>query len=189
MNEYERILSKKKTVPPPFMRNNQDSLNVFISYSVDDRERIDPVYNGLKRISGVRIFYADSSIVPGDIINSKIIEAIKQSDIFLVFYSQSSIKSVYVQQEIGAALAYKKNIIPILLDETKPAGMIPNNIHYLNFSDENIKDQEYAKLHQFILKAVQSKRAKRSNQDFITGLALTAGIAFLLSQSKDSIDY
>ena len=148
MNDYGKCLTKKNTVPPPWLVQNQSLLSVFISYSVDDREKTDPIYNGLKSIPGVGLFYADSSIEPGDIINHKIIQAIHQSDIFLVFYSRSSIKSVYVQQEIGAALATGKIPIPILLDDTKPAGMIGNNVHYLDFSDMNQKFQEYNRLQQ-----------------------------------------
>jgi hypothetical protein len=187
MEEYNRILTKKEMRMASSENLNQSLLSVFISYSVADREKVESVVNNLRAIQGVRIFFADFSIGPGDIINQKIINAIIQCNIFLVFYSRNSINSVYVQQEIGAALATGKIPIPILLDDIKPSGMIANNIHYLDFSDENKKYLEYSKLHQFLVNLIQQKVTERNKN--ILGALLFLGIGYLALKSEEDNRY
>lgn len=184
MNNYKEILSKKESLNLPI--ENPNNISIFISYSTKDQEKTNPIVNNLQTIPGVDIFYADSSIVPGDLINQKIIRAIANSNIFIVFFSKNSMESAYVQQEIGAALATNKIPVPILLDGTKPVGMIANNVHYLDFSDENKKYLEYNRLHQFIVNAVQSKITERKN---LFNALLLMGIGYLALKCENAGSY
>jgi len=89
--------------------------NIFASYCTKDSDKIRPILDYLSQIQGVKIFFAEEDLQPGDIISDRIIENIITADIFLAFYSESALMSSYVQQEIGAARSHKKIIIPLLL--------------------------------------------------------------------------
>ncbi|HUV80040.1 MAG TPA: toll/interleukin-1 receptor domain-containing protein [Candidatus Bathyarchaeia archaeon] len=134
--------------------------NIFISYSSDDLDKIRPILNQLSTIKGIKKFFAEKTINPGENISQTIIQSIKNSDIFIVFYSTSAIRSNYVQQEIGVAKSFNKIIIPILLDSSKPTGML-EGINYLNFYDPTKQQTEMDRLYRFIVQNVESKKQKQ----------------------------
>jgi hypothetical protein len=135
---------------------SQMNFNIFASYSTKDIEKVKPVLNYLSQINGVKIFFADADLQPGDIISNRIIQNIIASDIFLAFFSSAAVQSSYVQQEIGSARSHNKIIIPLLLDETKPTGMLAG-VHYLDLSDEQKRSPEIGRLHNFIVNNIQTK--------------------------------
>ena len=111
------------------------AFNVFISYSAKDEDKIRLVLNSIRTIKDTNIFFAPETLKIGDKISQEILNSIKNSHMFIVFYSNNSTQSNYVQQEIGVAKANNKLIIPILLDGTKPPGMLLD-INYLDLSNE-----------------------------------------------------
>lgn len=161
-------------------QSSPNKFNIFASYSTKDIDLIKPVLNNLSQIQGVKIFFADMDLKPGDIISQKITQNIVGSDIFLVFYSTSAQQSSYVQQEIGVALGQNKIIIPILLDETKPAGMLAN-VHFLDFSDEQKRLVEFSRLYNFIIDSKQTK-----DRNSLLGLLTIAGIGILALASSQN---
>ena len=133
------------------------AFNIFISYSSNDILKIEPVLDQLSSIKETKIFFADWSINPGDEINQKILYNIEISDIFIVFYSKFAIGSNYVQQEIGAAKSNNKIIIPILLDSSKPTGML-SGINYLNFYDQSKEHFEIKRLYNCITDKIKNEK-------------------------------
>ena len=133
------------------------AFNIFVSYSSNDKFEIEPVLDQLSSIKETEIFFADWSINPGDEISQKILYNIENSDIFIVFYSKSAIGSNYVQQEIGAAKSKDKIVIPILLDSSKPTGML-KGIHYLNFHDQSKKHAEIKRLYNCITGKIKNEK-------------------------------
>lgn len=133
------------------------SYNIFVSYSSNDKSKIEPVLDQLLTIDETNIFFADWSINPGDVISQKILYNIENSDMFLVFHSESAINSNYVQQEIGAAVSNDTIVIPILLDSSKPTGML-KGINYLNFYDNAKQLLEIQKLYNIILEKVKNRK-------------------------------
>jgi len=176
-NRYTQFLTKKET-----RVNEGGDFNIFISYSTNDSDKIQPLVNQISTIQGVKIFFAEKSIMPGSSINQTIIKTIKDSDIFLVFFSESALRSNYVQQEIGAAKSYNKCIIPILLDSTKPTGML-DGVNYLNFHEQVKQSTEMDRLHKFIIRNIQSKNKGKTLTFF--GLL---GLGYLLFKSDDDED-
>jgi len=176
--------SKKEAIMPGF-QPPQATFNIFASYSTKDIDKIKPILNNLLQIQGVQIFFADEDLKPGDIISQRITHSIIASDIFLAFYSESAQQSTYVQQEIGVALGHNKILIPLLLDRTKPTGMLAN-IHYLDLSNVQTSLYEFTRLYNFI---VNNKQTKDRNQ-LLGGLALVGiGIlALAASQNDDEND-
>lgn len=133
------------------------TFNIFVSYSSNDKFKIEPILDQLSSIKETKIFFADWSINPGDEISQKILCNIDNSDIFIVFYSKSAIDSNYVQQEIGAAKSNDKIVIPILLDSSKPTGML-KGIHYLNFHDQSKKHAEIKRLYNCITEKIKNEK-------------------------------
>jgi len=168
MNRYQYMPKKKEMLGSSF--------NIFISYSTEDIEKIKPVLDPILTIPNTKIFFAEKSINPGDNISQTIVNNIKNSDVFLVFYSESAIKSNYVQQEIGVAKSNNKIIIPILLDSNKPTGML-EGVNYLDFYDQAKQQAEISRLYHFIVHNVQSKKQRQA----LTFLGLLA-VGYLLSQ-------
>lgn len=159
--------------------------NIFISYSTEDSDKIKPVLDLLSSIQDTKIFFAEKTINPGDDIIQTIINNIKNSDVFIVFYSESAIKSNYVQQEIGVAKSNDKIIIPVLLDSNKPTEML-EGVNYLNLYGQTKRQIEMKRLSDFVVQAVKSKRRKQNLWTLI-GLA---GIGYLLSRSdEDEYEY
>ena len=157
-------------------------LKIFISYSTNDIEKIKPILDNLSTIQDTKIFFADKTIDPGDNINQVIIDNIKKCDIFIVFYSESAVKSNYVQQEIGVSKSNNKIIIPILLDSTKPTGMLAE-VNYLNFRDPSKQLSEMNRLYTFIIQNVESK--KKGQMLKTLGL-LAIGYLLLKSDNEES---
>jgi hypothetical protein len=155
---------------------------IFVSYSTKDIEEIRPILNQLTTIKDIEIFFADTTLCPGDHISQTIINYINNCDVFIVFYSESAQNSSYVQHEIGVAKAKDKLIIPILLDATKPDGMLAG-INYLNFYNQTKRDKELQRLYDFIIRNVQSKNQKSA----LSFLALL-GLGYLLLKPDEEHD-
>lgn len=161
------------------------TFTIFASYSTKDLERIKPVLDRISHINGLRTFLAETDLQPGDMIDKTITQHILSSDVFLLFFSESAKHSNYVQQEIGVALGHTKIIIPLLLDGTKPTGMLAN-VQYLDLSDETKRPGELERLYNFIIRNVQSK-----NQNQLLGALAVLGIGYMLyasSQNQDEYD-
>lgn len=155
------------------------SFKIFVSYCTKDIEEIKPILQQIQTIKDTDLFFADQTLNPGDHISQRIISYITNCDVFILFYSKSACDSTYVQHEIGVAKANDKLIIPILLDETKPDGML-QGINYLNFHNPNKKQQELERLYNYIIQNVQ-----RKNRNSLLSTVALLGIGYLLLKSDD----
>lgn len=155
------------------------SFKIFVSYSTKDIVEIKPILQQIQTIKNTEFFFADETLNPGDQISQRILNYINDCDVFILFYSEFARDSTYVQHEIGVAKANNKIIIPILLDTTKTDGML-QGINYLNFYDQTKKQQEFERLHNFIVQNVQSK-----NQKSILSWLVAFGLGYMLLKSDD----
>lgn len=155
------------------------SFKIFVSYSTKDIVKIKPILQQIQTIKDTKFFFADETLNPGDQISQRIIGYISNCDVFILFYSEFARYSTYVQHEIGVAKANNKIIIPILLDASKPDGML-QGINYLNFYDEIKKQQEFERLYNFIVQNVQSK-----NQKSMLSWLVAFGVGYMLLKSDD----
>ena len=105
----------------------QTKYDVFISYSrkdyVDDKENVIPG-NEVSKIrealteAGITYWFDVEGIIPGEDYGEKIIKYIKAAKILVYLSSQSANNSDWTRKEIASAQMYKKNIIPLLLDDS-----------------------------------------------------------------------
>ncbi len=104
---------------------------VFISYSTQDMERVEEVQRALRDSQQVEVFVAEHSVRPGEHLVEKIMQAIKRCDLFVLLWSKNSEQSQWVIQELGAAAAADKPIIPIVLDKGVPLPGFAADLKYI----------------------------------------------------------
>lgn len=86
---------------------------VFISYSHEDKSWVSEFVSAL-RTGGVDPWFADVELAPGDRWADKIQDALRASDTLIVVLSPNHLTSRWVFFELGAAIADKKRIVPVL---------------------------------------------------------------------------
>jgi len=94
---------------------------VFISHSTKDRNLVFSIRNQLKR-AGVNVYLAEEHPQPGMNLPQKIINNIKSADCMVVVLTDTAARSQFVNQEVGAARAVNKPIIPMV--EKKEKGKV-----------------------------------------------------------------
>ncbi len=104
-----------------------EKYDVFISYSrkdyVDENNNVIPgnvvskVKDALEKIN-VKYWFDENGVYSGDEFAPLIARAIKNSEIFLFISSHHSNASDWTSNEIATAHAYKKRIIPLLVDDS-----------------------------------------------------------------------
>lgn len=116
-------------------------IKVFISYVKDDVEIADKIYEKLKYMTDVDLWYDKKCLKPGENWKDKIEEAIKSSNYFLALMSTKSVNHIgYVQKELKIALEvldlYPKSeifIIPIRIEECEPLDEKLRPIQWVEF--------------------------------------------------------
>ena len=101
-------------------------LNIFISYSTElpDKRIACSVKKYLTNYCGFNCFLAHEDIKPSIKWEERIINSLKQTDVFLALISEKSNKAPFVQQEIGFSLALDKIIIPLKIAKINPEGFL-----------------------------------------------------------------
>ncbi|MHA1730233.1 MAG: toll/interleukin-1 receptor domain-containing protein [Promethearchaeota archaeon] len=137
-------LTKRYQTPEIPSSYNGEELFIFVSYSRNDKEFIYSEINKLNN-DGFRVWY-DEGIPLSTKWNSEVAKALKKSSCFLVFISNKSVKSQNVQNEINFALKYKKNIIPVYLEETiLPEGLELQLITIQGIHKHMMEETQYRK--------------------------------------------
>jgi hypothetical protein len=97
--------------------SSSDAADVFISYSSEDRERIDPIVKLVRAMKKDSVFQDFISIRPGEKWADEIMEALEHCQTVLVFWCEHSAASEWVRHEYEAGIGANKEIIPILLND------------------------------------------------------------------------
>nr|VFK22010.1 MAG: TIR domain-containing protein [Candidatus Kentron sp. LFY] len=86
--------------------------DVFLSYSPKDRPWVSEFASVLKT-GGVKAWF-DADIAPGEYWQDKIQDALRESGTLVMVLSRNNLESPWMFFELGAAVAGKKRIIPVL---------------------------------------------------------------------------
>jgi len=95
---------------------------VFISFSKEDMQTVVRIRDELKS-QGFSPYVATDVIEPGQHISRKIENAIAKSDAFVVLLTENSVKSPWVQQEIGYAKS-RIPVVPVKAEGVKPPALL-----------------------------------------------------------------
>ena len=123
------------------MSNNGFAIPIFLSHSSEDKLIAGEIKKTLEPF-GIDVFLAHDDIEAGEDWKTILHSEIKKCKIFLVLLSKNYHKANYTDQEFGMALAYKKPVIPISIDETLPYGFMEKfqcMKFGLEITEENIK--------------------------------------------------
>lgn len=159
------------------------AFTVFISHTKADIGIVKSLYSTLKQ-SGINVYVAEFHPDPGKRLSEKISENIESSDCVLVLLTQESVRSTWVQQEIGIAERANKLIIPVVERGVRVSGILEGR-EYIKFDKENpwntIEDiNRYATY----LKA-EKEQAERTRTAGLAILAILAGLFFIAAISGD----
>lgn len=90
------------------------SCRIFLSYVEADRTYARKLSNLLSQRPNLRIFTTET-LSAGEDWKSKLKDELSQTDILMVLLSSNSVNSPWVLQELGAAWALDKPIIPVVI--------------------------------------------------------------------------
>ena len=94
--------------------------DIFISYRRSDRELVASVVRRLEA-RGVAVWY-DADIEGGADWRETIVEALTNSDMLAIFFSEECNSSRQLKKELAVADALAKPVVPILIENTQPRG-------------------------------------------------------------------
>ena len=106
-------------------RRRSSGVRVFLSYSRSDRVFVDRFASDLGR-AGIEVWCDVDALRGGEQWRTQIIDAIQQSDVFLLFVSPASMHSDNVRRELTVAEEEDKPIVPVLMAVTA----IPDDFRY-----------------------------------------------------------
>jgi hypothetical protein len=148
---------------------------VFISYSTNDFSIVEYVRR-LISSPDVDIFIAEYSVVPSEPLGSKILEAIKSCDMFVLLWSKNSKASEWVPQEIGVARGTDRIIIPVVLDEGLILPGFISDLKYL------AAYQNPAESFLWLQQHINSYSAKQKQNNGLALIGISVALIWLLSQ-------
>jgi len=108
--------------------------DVFISYSKKDKTVADAVCGTLEK-RGIRCWIAPRDVPPGKSWPAAIVEAISNSKVFVLVFSNGSNQSKQVFNEVGEAFDNDIPIVPYRIEDVKPTqamGYYIKSIHWLD---------------------------------------------------------
>jgi len=136
--EEEMKVAETDIVDEP---DNTQPHQVFISYSRQDKEVVLPICQILQA-KGITIWIDLNGKYHGKNFKEVIVDAIEKSSVVLFVSSEKSNVSHYVQQEVAIAVECGKNIIPIILDDTKFAKNIYFDLCNIDWFDYRQRNTE-----------------------------------------------
>jgi len=92
---------------------SKSPLRIFLSYAASDRIDANKLRDLLSRRPNVRVFTTEM-LSAGEDWKSKLKDELSKCDVFWVLLSPNSVDSKWVLQELGAAWAIEKPIIPVV---------------------------------------------------------------------------
>ena len=111
-------------------KESAESTQIFISYSHNDTNLVEPVVR-LLRVTDDLVFLDTDSIKPGKIWRQQIEAAIQAAELVVVFWCSHSKASEWVEKEYLMAIQADKDVLPILLDATP----VPDNLSAYQWID------------------------------------------------------
>lgn len=144
MKQYRRIISEIK---PDEKKTTVEKADVFISYSMQDIELAEKIYNAFQN-ENIKVFWNEKSLKFGDEIEMALNDAVGKAKIMIMIISCRLLKSEDALLEIKKAIQAAKNngtiILPCFVGNIDLDELEKEGLGYLNqipwFSAENNED-------------------------------------------------
>jgi len=108
--------------------------DIFISHSSKDKTIADAVCATFEA-SGIRCWVAPRDVPPGAAWGGAIVDAIEQSRVMVLIFSDNANASGQIAREVECAASHGVTIVPIRMEDVAPAGTLQyflSNIHWLD---------------------------------------------------------
>ena len=89
-------------------------VSVFVSYADVDSQMVEQITSYLEAV-GYQVWMDRATITGGEMWRARVVEAIEESDVFILALSPDSATSKHVLQELNIADAEAKPILPIMI--------------------------------------------------------------------------
>jgi hypothetical protein len=132
---------------------------------------------GLLSNPAVEVFVAQDSVAPGQSLSSKITDAIKSCDLFILLWTSNSHESEWVRHELGIASGNGKTVLPVLLGKNITPPSFLNDIKYLSGGEDPTPAFDRLR------KDVFERASKSSQSSGLIWLLLGGLVIWLLYQS------
>jgi hypothetical protein len=157
---------------------------VFISHSSADKPWVDWIA-GQTLAMGVTPYLAEHDVQAGRDLSDKIKANLAASDAVLVLLTRHSMSSVYVQQEVGAAVSMGRLVVPLVhpVVESESKGFL-DGVEYISF-DFDHPSEGADKLVATLNDIASRRRAKEQRDEAIQAIlvaALVIGLIYIASQ-------
>ncbi len=115
---------------------------VFLSYARGDETAAQELRAELRDVD-LAGWMDESDIASGDVISQKIKEALESASVVVVLLSERSLKSPWVQFELGAAFGLGKRIVPVFIGRKGGEQSLPDLLRgtmYLDARDRPMNE-------------------------------------------------
>lgn len=120
------------------------SFDVFLSYHSGDSEWVSQLKGELVS-RGIRVWLDSEQIRPGDRFTGALASAIDQVGSVVVVLSPGSVRSPWVEEEFSLALAKRRRVIAVLIEEVEPPGFLQGRT-WVDFRDPSAFDASVEQL-------------------------------------------
>lgn len=151
---------------------------VFLSHSSRNRNLVISIRNQLKK-AGIGVYLAEEHPQPGKNLPQKIINNIKSSDCVVVLLTDTGVRSQFVNQEIGAARALSKPVIPMVEKKViRKIGGLLAGLELITF-DKTKPEQAISEISSYISRLKLSLELEmKEREDILKILAVIAFVVF-----------
>ena len=122
---------------------------VFISYSSDPDQSAAEEFTATLERAGIPCWIASRDIGPGENYAASIINAIENCKVMILLLSAAANRSPHVANEIERAVNYRKDIVPIRIEEVPPARSIELHLssrQWIDLFDARRREKNMARL-------------------------------------------
>ncbi|MDR3235948.1 MAG: toll/interleukin-1 receptor domain-containing protein [Prevotellaceae bacterium] len=116
--------------------------DVFISYSSKDKMIADQICEAAEN-AGLICWMAPRNVTPGKKYAAEIVEAIRNSSVMLMIFSESSNKSEHVENEIDIAFNEGKTIVPFRITDTEMSNELKYYLGKKHWVDGTPEPEKY----------------------------------------------
>ena len=158
----------------------------FLSHSMLDASEVEKLHETIANL-GVTVYLAENDPQPGVSLAAKVLAEIKASDAVVVLLAEGGASSPWVQQEIGAAMAAGKLVVPIVQAgiDIKMAGLA--GLEYIQVDFANPGDAAVtigSALEPLVRKHAEQQARQEQQQEMLVALGLVALVLIIAYSSK-----
>lgn len=166
--------------------------SVFVSHCMVEEDK--PIVSALLdrlRNRGIEPYLAERDPQPGRSLSSKVLERIRRSDLVTVFWTRHGSSSEWVNQEVGAAKAEGKIVVPLVERGVKVKGLLVG-IEHVEF-DRNNPDSALESLEEFLAQKREAKEEAEREAQFwrdvgtvaiVTSVVVALVVVLILAAKK-----